>query len=65
MTKKLFKVNKRAFNNKMDAKDYRNQLNLEAGYNPDPKDPKGIMAIASGKDMPFKVTKDTDHHGYS
>jgi len=54
----LFKVvringNKRMsrHESKMDAKQARDLLNSEAGYE-------------EGQDMPYKVSKDEDHHSY-
>lgn len=43
------------------AKVKRDALNLEAGYNPDPKTDEGRAAIASGHQMPFIVTLGPDH----
>jgi hypothetical protein len=46
------------------AKKLRNALNMESGYNPDPKTEAGQKAIASGNQMPYLVTKGPLHRDF-
>ena len=72
MAKNLFKVVNKAtgktvgtYDVKESAKVLRDSLNIQAGYKPNPEDPKGLKEINSGANMPFKVSYAEDHPCYS